>query len=68
MAFVKSDLEDFLMLALKSDWHHSKHKETDVLSCVKQFKQKYVLNKSEIMAFASLINYKNHLTQHTYLR
>lgn len=35
MAFVKSDLEDFLTLALKSDWHHSKQKETeDVLLCV----------------------------------
>lgn len=29
-AFVKSDLEDFLMLALKSYWHHAKHKEREL--------------------------------------
>lgn len=47
------------MLALKSDWHHSKHKETDdVLPYVKQFNQKYVLHRSEIMTFASLIKDK----------
>lgn len=55
MAFVKSDFEDFLMLALKSGWHHSKHKETeDVLPYDKQLNQKYALNKSEIMTFASI--------------
>lgn len=66
MAFVKSDLEDFLMLALKSDWHHSKHKETeDVLPYVKQFDQKCVLNKSELMAFASIKNDKTTILHNT---